>query len=733
MSLLSVEHVSFSYSGSAEKPVADISFSVEKGEYVAIVGSNGSGKSTLARIICGFLEPGAGRVIVEGGMPSRHQKSADNTAPTGIVFQYPKDQIVSGIISRDTAFGPENLNCTKDEIEQRTIESLSVTGLLERAMDGTSELSLGQTQKLALSGILALRPDLLVLDEVTSMLDPESRVDILDFLDACHKRNQTILHITHDEVEVRRANRVIAMEKGAVIFDGSREEFFADKELVDRLFGEDLPPSKREEKLRSREVVFRASDVCFTYNDRTVLNDFSMELRSGTITALTGASGSGKSTFLELSAGLLLPDSGTIEGVCRPVLGLQDAQAALFEQFAADDVAFAPRNRGVKGKELKQRVRSAMEMAGLPFSEFADRLTYMLSGGEKRKLSLAGIIAMDSPVLFFDEPTAALDPESRRSVLRMFRALADSGKTILFSTHRMEEAAFADFHYDLKDGTGREITKEPRPSAEEALAAADSSQKESSVLAASLHSLSALEGVKMLASLKNKSSITAAWDSIPESPVKKLPAPVKYLVFLALFIASIFAGHLCTIAVLAGLSLLYALFSRCPFSKIARTFIAVLPWIGIFCLLQLVLIPPAEGEQLFTSWKWFSLSPSKLILCAQTIVRTFAAFTVIRVFVFSIDEKQLLEGFSALLTPLRLLRIPVRSMIVVVEIIFRFIPLLVEEAESIIKTQLVRGGLGSAKGVIARVKILFPLFVPLILQTLKRSEILADALTARYF
>ena len=226
MPLLTVKNLSFSYPDMQKPALEDISFLINKGEYTVILGANGSGKSTLARIIAGFLEAQEGQVQLEEG------------SRTGIVFQYPKDQIVSGIVSRDTAFGPENLRLSPAEVEQRVIESLSVSGMLDRADSRTNALSLGQTQKLAISGILALQPDLLVLDEATSMLDPESRKDILDFLDACHKNGQTILHITHDYEEACRAQHVIAIQAGEIIFDGSREKFQANTPLIRLLFGQ---------------------------------------------------------------------------------------------------------------------------------------------------------------------------------------------------------------------------------------------------------------------------------------------------------------------------------------------------------------------------------------------------------------------------------------------------------------------------------------------------------------
>ena len=443
MSVISVEQLKFKYQNAKKNAVDGISFCIEKGAYTAIVGSNGSGKSTLARLLCGLETP------LEGSIQVQENQNI------GIVFQSPKDQIVSSIVSRDTSFGPKNLKLKKGEIELRTIESLSVVDLLDKANDSTSALSLGQTQKAALSGIIALHPEILILDEAISMLDPISREDILQFVKRWQKYGNTIIHITHDIEVVKQADNVIAMENGKIFFYGKSSAFLADENNVFRLNG--TPLEKKDKSLwnkSKKEVVLKFEDVCFNYNEKSSVDNISFELYKGSITALTGSSGAGKSTILELAAGLLEQKSGFISGV-RGALAQQNAQAALFEQFAGDDVAFGPRNFGKSGKELVEIVKKSMNQASIPFDEFSERQTVALSGGEKRRLSIAGIIALDNDVLLFDEPTAGLDSKSRTQVMKMMEELASEGKTILFSTHRLDEADFA--HREIKVEQGKII------------------------------------------------------------------------------------------------------------------------------------------------------------------------------------------------------------------------------------------------------------------------------------
>ena len=230
MSVVKIQDLTFSYPERNLDAVKDVSFSVETGEYIAILGANGSGKSTLARLICGYLSPTAGTISLQENLR------------IGLVFQSPGDQIVANIVEADTSFGPRNLGCSREEIACRTVASLEAVGLLERLLSKTRDLSQGQKQKLGVAGITALHPDLLVLDESTSMIDQASRSHLLDLVDVWHQQGKTVLHITHSLEEAHRAHRVIAMNGGQVIFDGSCQAFKQDSSMEERLFGTPLPP-----------------------------------------------------------------------------------------------------------------------------------------------------------------------------------------------------------------------------------------------------------------------------------------------------------------------------------------------------------------------------------------------------------------------------------------------------------------------------------------------------------
>ena len=700
--VISVQNLSYCYEHGPEQPsnpaLKAVSFCIKDGSYTAIVGSNGSGKSTLCRLICGLLElqKDSGCINVAEGKR------------IGLVFQSPKDQIVSSKVYRDTAFGPQNLRLSPAEVELRTIECLSVVELLDKAETPSNSLSLGQTQKLAMAGMLAVMPDILILDEAVSMLDPDSRENIYEFLRGWHKKGKTIIHITHDIMAIKEAEHVIALDCGSLFFDGPASEFISVRKNVLKITGEPLPKNKRssdDNRFLPENCTFSFEKINFSYEagGENFIKNVSFDLYKGTLTALTGVSGAGKSTLLELGAGILTPSGGRILCNEYPSLAQQNCSAALFEAFAADDVAFGPKNYGIKGMPLVELVRKSMDMAGLKFDLYAERQSSALSGGEQRRLAIAGILAMNRDVIFFDEPTASLDGESRTKVMNMLRELADSGKTVLFTTHHKEEAGFADREIKIEDGT---ITDDSRFFASEPDIVVPETVE--------LNPLSPYKSASMLDGLKNASASLSGSGWKTKCPLERLPAFVRILLFLALFIMSLVFRSVIPCAVMFVVSIVYCCFAKFRVKRLLRTALKILPFLCFFALFQLMFRQPS-----------FKVTPEKLLFCLNSILRTYAALFCVSAFFVSTPEADLIDGLKKI--------IPSRNLILVLEVIFRFIPLLIDEASVIIKTQIIRGGLGKVKGRLARIKAVVPLIVPLVIRTVRRSEILADAIVMRCF
>ena len=245
MSAIELKNVTFIYEADEENPIValkNLSFTVEEGEFVCILGSNGSGKSTLAKLLNGLLTPAEGKIFVFGQDTAVDDRESiyDIRSKVGMVFQNPDNQMVASIIEDDIAFGPENLGVPREEIEQRITWALEVTGMTEYRKHTPFKLSGGQKQRIAIASVLAMKPRILVFDESTAMLDPQGRHEVMQVINKLNSEGLTVLHITHHMDEAENADRVFVMEDGRLTFTGTPKALFADKSLVDRS-GLELP------------------------------------------------------------------------------------------------------------------------------------------------------------------------------------------------------------------------------------------------------------------------------------------------------------------------------------------------------------------------------------------------------------------------------------------------------------------------------------------------------------
>ena len=224
--IFSIKGAAFSYQRTSRPALDGVNLEVLPGEWVALLGANGSGKSTLAKICNALLIPTQGDCIVLGMNSSEPENIPRIRRNIALVFQNPEDQIVASIVEEDVAFGPENLGLPAGEIRSRVENALELTGMLDMRRRGSYSLSGGQKQRLALAGALALEPRALVLDEATSMLDPEGRVSFIDCMRDLNRRGMTMIQITHRMEDVAFASRIVVLREGKVIWDGEREKFW---------------------------------------------------------------------------------------------------------------------------------------------------------------------------------------------------------------------------------------------------------------------------------------------------------------------------------------------------------------------------------------------------------------------------------------------------------------------------------------------------------------------------
>jgi energy-coupling factor transport system ATP-binding protein len=242
--VIRTEGLTFAYEaeeGAEPAPVLKgVDLTIEKGTFVAVIGHNGSGKSTLAKQFNGILLPTGGAVYVEGMDTADEELLIEIRRRVGMVFQNPDNQIVSNIVEEDVAFAPENLGYPSEEIRHRVDEALRMVGMYEYRTHAPHLLSGGQKQRIAIAGVLAMRPECIVFDEPTAMLDPRGRRDIVSIIEKLRQEGTTVVLITHHMDETVGADRIVVMDGGRVVKDGTPREVFADVEGV-RSLGMDVP------------------------------------------------------------------------------------------------------------------------------------------------------------------------------------------------------------------------------------------------------------------------------------------------------------------------------------------------------------------------------------------------------------------------------------------------------------------------------------------------------------
>ena len=235
MSRIEIKNLYFSYEREGSPVLKNLNFNINEGEFLAVIGHNGSGKSTFAKILNGLLEPTAGDVLVDGLSVKDKKAVNEIRKKVGVVFQNPDNQIVASIVEDDVAFGPENIGVKREEIGERIEYALSAVKMQEFRKRTPSRLSGGQKQRIAIAGVLAIKPNVLVLDESTAMLDPRGRKEVIKIAKELNQKGMTVVLITHYMEEVVCADRVIVLEGGEKVLEGTPNEIFNQKERLEQL------------------------------------------------------------------------------------------------------------------------------------------------------------------------------------------------------------------------------------------------------------------------------------------------------------------------------------------------------------------------------------------------------------------------------------------------------------------------------------------------------------------
>ncbi|MGV9670590.1 ABC transporter ATP-binding protein [Gordonia sp. NPDC003504] len=426
---MTLRDVEFAYEAGGRRILRGVDLIIEPGEFVAVVGANGSGKSTLAKVLAG-RRPSAGAVIRPG------LAGLGRAGGTAMVLQRPETQMLGSRVADDVVWGlpPE----TEVDVDALLAE-VGLAGLGERE---TSDLSGGQQQRLAIAGALARDPALLIADEVTSMVDPVGREEIMALLtELPQRRGVAVVLITHRASEARSADRVIHIVDGRVA--PTPPEWMAPE--AQRV--EALPESIGDtHAIRSRRPLLRLAGLGHVYLagspwEVRALHDVSLHVDRGDGLLIVGGNGSGKTTLAWIMAGLIAPTEGSCElfvddewqkvtdSVGEVGLAFQHARLQIQKQNVGDEIMAAG------GEKVgTTEVARVLEAVGLPRSMAAAR-TDSLSGGQMRRVVLAGLLARTPEILVLDEPLAGLDPGARTEVIGVLASLRQAGMTIVIISH----------------------------------------------------------------------------------------------------------------------------------------------------------------------------------------------------------------------------------------------------------------------------------------------------------
>lgn len=469
---LIIENLTFSYRDRQDYAIHDISFSTNPGEILLVAGASGCGKTTLVRCINGLIPRSykgkmEGRVLVHGE-DSRKWPLARTSQQIGTVLQDPERQILGSKVLNEVAFGLENLGMPRENIIARAEEALRFLNIFHLRDRDTFSLSGGEKQKVALAGVLAMRPSILLLDEPLASLDPASALETLDMVRMMADEGMTIMMIEHRVEDVLRIGpkRVMFMDAGEIRYLGDVDglnkvvnyrEIKLPAEVVIQRAAQDSAPKRvsfhlsAENLQDKRKTLVQFQNVTFGYEtDRPVLHDITLDIYRGDVIAVLGPNGAGKTTLVKQAIGLLKPKKGQVlvngknthdasVAEIANTLGyvFQSPSHMLFAQTVHEELAFGPKNLNHSPEEIDKEVMEALETVNLV--EFGQDPPLSLSFGQQKRVSIAAVLAMRSRILVMDEPTAGQDYLNYMTFMDSILQMPGFD-SILFITHDVDMA-----------------------------------------------------------------------------------------------------------------------------------------------------------------------------------------------------------------------------------------------------------------------------------------------------
>ena len=469
---LVIDNLSFRYRDRQGTAIHNISFEAEPGEILLIAGASGCGKTTLVRAINGLIPRSykgeIGGQVLLFGEDVKDWKLSQISQKIGTVLQDPERQILGTKVLNEVAFGLENLSMPRDEIFMRVDEALNFLKIPHLRDRETFNLSGGEKQKVALAGVLAMRPSILLLDEPLASLDPASAQDTLDAVRALADDGMTVLLVEHRVEDVLRITpeRVMFMGEGEIRYLGDvpglskvvnyREVKLPAEQIVERA-RQDPPPVEIQVlpgatgKGAEKEALVKFQNVAFGYDvEREVLHGINLEINRGDVIAVLGPNGAGKTTFVKHAIGLLKPKSGSVfvngrdtrEASVAEIASMlgyvfQSPSHMLFAPTVREELSFGPTNMKHPRRQIEMEVKEALKIVNLSDKENDPPLA--LSFGQQKRVSIAAILAMRSKILVMDEPTAGQDYQNYMNFMDSILQMP-AFEAILFITHDVDLA-----------------------------------------------------------------------------------------------------------------------------------------------------------------------------------------------------------------------------------------------------------------------------------------------------
>lgn len=497
MAFLEVEHLKYRYPHTKKLALDDISFTAEKGDIIGIIGENGAGKSTLSQAFCGlvpqFYKGAYGGKVTVDGIDAATTPTAELCKKVGLIFQNPFNQLsgAKDTVWDEVAFGLENFGVPAEQIHERLDKVLHQLDIWQFREKNPFDLSGGQMQRVAIASVLAMEPEILLLDEPTSQLDPQGSEEVFHTVELLAKTGITIFMIEQKmEKLASYCDKILLLHEGKQIDFDTPEKIFSRPDLAElgicppyvtrycieqNLFRPDgtypvtMEDVKRvlkrdmERKVTLPQLAdpvltevpedrFAARNLKFSYTeDHSIFENFQLSLDQRP-TAIIGQNGAGKTTLVRLLKGLLKPSAGTIlyqgEDISRRTVAslagqvgyvFQNPDDQIFKYKVIDEVMFGPLNIGMPKEKAKEKAMEALALTEL--TSYAGENPYDLELSQRKLVAIASVLAMDTDVIILDEPTIAQDYRGKEIIRNIITSLSGQGKLVLAILHDMDFVA----------------------------------------------------------------------------------------------------------------------------------------------------------------------------------------------------------------------------------------------------------------------------------------------------